>query len=172
MKSFFLCANRHHFAASRPTCPYPGCTAEVRPTSMDPLQGDIPAFEKLRRLDGDKGTCPVCGRQDVSLTYRGALRSHKGTTEFDLATDGVCSGSHGAPLSTPLPASEPPPAATPTGKHSIRWWAYIDRGRSRRTSSMKDNEYRWDATCSCGWDSDTGGDTMGNVDKLVQEHKR
>ena len=124
MANFYLCANRHHFAARSPVCPYPGCTAEVRPTTMDPLQGDIPAFEKLRRLPD-------------------------------------------APLESPLPASSPAPAAT----HSIRWWAYIDGVRSRRTSSMKDGEYRWDATCSCGWDSDTGGDTMGNVDKLVQEHK-
>lgn len=74
----------------------------------------------------------------------------------------------GQPPESPSPALEPASAT----KHSIRWWAYIDRGRSRRTSSMKDNEFRWDATCSCGWDSGTGGAAMGEVDKMAQEHKR
>lgn len=44
---------------------------------------------------GARGTCPVCLRTDVLVT-RGGLRRHAGSTEFDLATDGICSGS-GAP---------------------------------------------------------------------------
>lgn len=59
----------------------------------------------------------------------------------------------------------------PVVAHRIRWWAYIDSGRSRRTSPMKDNEFLWDATCSCGWDSATKS-TMGAIEKLVEEHKR
>jgi hypothetical protein len=42
---------------------------------------------------GDKGTCPVCGAT-VTMTH-GGLRRHKGTQPFDVATDGICSGSHG-----------------------------------------------------------------------------
>lgn len=129
MKSY-LCASGHHFRAVKPRCPYPGCTAEVRPTAMDPsTDGTKPSFKHLPKLAE-------------------------------------------APLSVPLPASNLAPVNSAPARHSIRWWAYIDRGRSRRTSSMKDNEFRWDATCSCGWDSDTGGDTMTNVDKLAKEHKQ
>lgn len=125
----YLCANGHHFSAPKPRCPYPNCTAEVRPTAMSPsTDGTKPSFKHLPKLP---------------------------ETE----------------LLAPLPASSPAPGPTPTGKHSIRWWAYVDRGRSRRTSSMRNLEFRWDATCSCGWDSDTGGDTMNNVEKLVKEHK-
>lgn len=45
---------------------------------------------------GSVGTCPVCDRKITNT--RGGLRRHKGVTDFDLATDGVCSGSHGSPL--------------------------------------------------------------------------
>lgn len=120
MKSY-LCANRHHFTSRTPRCPSPGCTAEVRPTAMDPsTDGGKPSFEKLPRLAGQP----------------------------------------------------PVPEPVASAKHSTRWWAYVEGQRSRRTSAMADSAYLWDATCSCGWDSDTGGDTMGNVDKLVLEHKR
>jgi hypothetical protein len=121
----FLCAQGHHFRAPRPACPSPGCTAEIRPTAMDPsTDGGKPSFKHLPRLPD-------------------------------------------APLSSPLPASSPAPST----RHAIRWWAVIDGERIRRTSTMKDSG-NWDATCSCGWDSRTGGALMGYVDKLVQEHKR
>jgi hypothetical protein len=119
---FYLCANRHHFAARTPRCPSPGCTAEVRSTAADPLSGDVPAFERLPRLEGAEEPAPA------------------------------------------------PPAADV--KHSTRWWAYEDGNRVRRRSDMRDGDYRWDATCACGWDSGTGGAAMGDVDKMVQEHKR
>lgn len=123
----YLCANRHHFTAPRPGCPYPGCNAEIRPTAVHPsTDGGVPNFKSLPKLPDQ-------------------------------------------PLSTPLPASAP----TPGTRHAIRWWAYAADGeRVRRTSDMKDKHYKWDATCSCGWDSATGGDTMTNVDKLAQEHKQ
>lgn len=75
----------------------------------------------------------------------------------------------------PRLAGAPAPASSPASdgtKHAIRWWAVFASERVRRTSTMKDNDYVWDATCSCGWDSRTGGATMGHVDQLVQEHKR
>lgn len=92
-------------------------------------------------------------------------------TAISPSTDGSVPNFKHLPRLPGQPAGRPSPIPDGT-KHSIRWWAYIDSGRSRRTSSMRDNEYRWDATCACGWDSATGGDTMANVDKLVAEHKR
>lgn len=47
----YLCANRHHFRSDGPACPSPGCTAEVRPTAVNPYEGPAPAFEKLPRGD-------------------------------------------------------------------------------------------------------------------------
>lgn len=47
-------------------------------------------------VPGDRGTCPTCGAS--VLVTRGGLRRHRGVTEFDLATDGICSGSHGPAL--------------------------------------------------------------------------
>jgi len=50
MKSF-LDAAGHHFRSATPRCPYPGCTAEVRPTAMDPsTDGDKPSFKHLPKL--------------------------------------------------------------------------------------------------------------------------
>lgn len=77
----------------------------------------------------------------------------------------------------PLPPDErpaPAPATPAPGvKHAIRWWAYVDGERVRRTSSMKDGDFGWDATCApCGWDSRTGGALMSSVDRLVQDHKK
>jgi len=42
-----------------------------------------------------KATCPVCEEQ-VTVNDHMTLRRHKGKTEFDLATDGICSGSGNA----------------------------------------------------------------------------
>lgn len=46
----YLCANRHHFRAPTAQCPSPGCAAEVRPTALHPLQGDVPSFAHLPKL--------------------------------------------------------------------------------------------------------------------------
>jgi hypothetical protein len=60
MRKFFLCAKNHHFASRTPTCPSPGCDAEVRPTSYDPLGGEIPAFERLQKLpEGERSDPPA-----------------------------------------------------------------------------------------------------------------
>lgn len=44
----------------------------------------------------DTGKCLTCGAT-VSLLRDGTLRRHPGATEFDLATDGICSGSYSLP---------------------------------------------------------------------------
>lgn len=73
----------------------------------------------------------------------------------------------------PLPESEVLHGGAQRGgkTHTIRWHAYVDGQRTRRTSAMKDGDYAWDATCSCGWDSGTGGATYKSVNDAVQVHK-
>lgn len=56
--------------------------------------------------------------------------------------------------------------------HKISFWATPgDGSRIRRNSSMPNSGWGWDATCSCGWDSKTGGAIMARVDEAVAAHK-
>ena len=63
------------------------------------------------------------------------------------------------------------PAAQP-GKVKISWFVVLDGGeRMRRQDSMR-GTWAWDATCSCGWDSRTGGAVFTAVRRAVNDHKR
>jgi hypothetical protein len=63
--------------------------------------------------------------------------------------------------------------------HRISWWVYptgyglTDEQRRERIrhSSRMVGWVAWDATCSCGWDSHTGGATRGSVRRDVEDHK-
>jgi hypothetical protein len=62
------------------------------------------------------------------------------------------------------------PAASVT--HRISWFVYLEDGvRTRYSSAMTGELPAWDLTCSCGWDSRTGGATKGSVRKLMAQHK-
>lgn len=52
----------------------------------------------------------------------------------------------------------------------ITWWVYAGKDRIRRTARMR-GLWGYDATCSCGWDSRTGGATRRSVEDLVWAHK-
>lgn len=121
----YLCANRHHFRSPNPTCPTPGCTAEVRPTAVSPLEGRAPAFEKLPRL----------------------------TVVIDELA--------------PAPTEE---QIEQILKHRFKWWTYVNGERVRWFKGC--DEEHIDATCSCGWDSATGGESIKAVEKLTREHKK
>lgn len=58
--------------------------------------------------------------------------------------------------------------------HHITWWVYVgsgaDKQRIRRTSTMR-GRWDFDATCTCGWDSQTGGAVRGYVTRAVADHK-
>ena len=63
-------------------------------------------------------------------------------------------------------------------KHSIKWWAIGtsmtgERYRIRRQSSMSmaSNNFGWEATCSCGWETHTGGAVPSCVRDLIADHK-
>lgn len=40
--------------------------------------------------------------------------------------------------------------------HRVKWWVYAGRERIRHNASMR-GQWGYDVTCSCGWDSRTGG---------------
>ena len=55
--------------------------------------------------------------------------------------------------------------------HRIRWWVYAGDKRIPHEASMR-GQWGFDATCSCGWDSRTGGAIRARVREYVNEHKR
>ena len=56
-------------------------------------------------------------------------------------------------------------------KHTITWWVYAGPGqRIRRTATMR-GRWDYDATCSCGWDSQHGGGLRSSVERAVWFHK-
>lgn len=54
-------------------------------------------------------------------------------------------------------------------KPSIKWFAVWGKERFPREKSMRGNA--WDATCSCGWDSATGGAIEASVKRSVADHR-
>lgn len=59
-------------------------------------------------------------------------------------------------------------------KPKIRWWVYVGEGAEREriphTAKMR-GPWGYDATCSCGWDSETGGATYTTVKWAIYFHK-
>lgn len=54
--------------------------------------------------------------------------------------------------------------------HTIRWYAepgHVPRNRHMRGASFAG----WDAECSCGWGSHTGGSIQERVRDAVAEHR-
>lgn len=54
--------------------------------------------------------------------------------------------------------------------HKIRWFVVLDGKRLPRQASMRGG-WGYDATCSCGWDSRTGGGTKRYITEKVADHK-
>lgn len=59
---------------------------------------------------------------------------------------------------------------TSTPGHTVRWYVYADGVRIPRTAMMR-GQWGYDAVCSCGWDSKTGGGVRSYVEREVTEHK-
>ena len=56
--------------------------------------------------------------------------------------------------------------------HSIKWFAvFADGSMMPREKSMPDSGFGWDAKCSCGWESRTGGAIAACVRRYINEHK-
>ena len=55
--------------------------------------------------------------------------------------------------------------------HRIRWYVRLAPGEwTPRTSTMR-GLWFYDAKCSCGWESRTGGGTETYVRSLIADHK-
>ena len=54
--------------------------------------------------------------------------------------------------------------------HKATWWVYAGPDRIRRTAQMR-GQWGHDVTCSCGWDSRTGGGTKGYVTEALFDHR-
>jgi hypothetical protein len=56
-------------------------------------------------------------------------------------------------------------------EHRVRWFVYAGGERIPRTATMR-GAWGYDAVCSCGWDSRTGGALRRYVADSVWLHKR
>ena len=57
--------------------------------------------------------------------------------------------------------------------HTISWFGVDPSTRERipRTRHMNGADWGWDATCSCGWDSRTGGAIQQRIIESIADHK-
>jgi hypothetical protein len=55
-------------------------------------------------------------------------------------------------------------------EHRVTWWVYAGTERIRRTATMR-GLWAYDVTCSCGWDSKTGGCVRSYMTQAVADHK-
>lgn len=62
------------------------------------------------------------------------------------------------------------PETTKPAPARIRWFAVAEGLRIPATATMR-GSWGWDATCTCGWDSRTGGATKTYVQGEVRTHK-
>jgi hypothetical protein len=54
--------------------------------------------------------------------------------------------------------------------HKIRWFVVVDGERIPRQSSMS-GKWDYDATCSCGWATHTGGALENEIRRQIADHK-
>jgi hypothetical protein len=54
--------------------------------------------------------------------------------------------------------------------HKISWWVWAGGEKMRHTANMR-GLWGWDASCSCGWKTATGGAVKSYVDGEVWFHK-
>lgn len=55
-------------------------------------------------------------------------------------------------------------------KHSITWFVWAGGEKIRHTNSMR-GEWGYDAQCSCGWATYTGGAVKSDIKDSVNSHK-
>lgn len=54
--------------------------------------------------------------------------------------------------------------------HRATWWVYAGRDRIRHTAAMR-GTWGYDVTCSCGWETRTGGATRRSVSDDLWAHR-
>lgn len=55
-------------------------------------------------------------------------------------------------------------------KHQIKWFVYSGGKKIRRESTMR-GRWDYDVTCSCGWETNTGGAILSYMRFEVWYHK-
>lgn len=55
-------------------------------------------------------------------------------------------------------------------EHKITWWVYAGSEKIRRTAKMR-GTWGYDVTCSCGWETRTGGAVKRYIADEVYFHK-
>jgi hypothetical protein len=63
-----------------------------------------------------------------------------------------------------------PTATEPATTHRITWWVWAGGEKLRHTSQMR-GTWGWDASCTCGWQTRTGGAVKAYVANEVWFHK-
>lgn len=59
-----------------------------------------------------------------------------------------------------------------TDRHVIRWYGILRDGeRVPRNGHMKGGDWSWEAVCSCGWESRTGGAIQERIREYVGTHR-
>lgn len=57
-----------------------------------------------------------------------------------------------------------------TSKHRIIWWVYAGSDRIRHSAQMR-GRWGYDVTCTCGWETHTGGAVRRHIRDEVYFHK-
>lgn len=55
--------------------------------------------------------------------------------------------------------------------HSIRWYGVAEGERIPRNRFMRGGDWGWEAVCSCGWTTRTGGAIEARIREAVADHK-
>lgn len=55
--------------------------------------------------------------------------------------------------------------------HRARWFVYADGHKIPHTATMRGRWPGWDVTCSCGWQSCTGGGIRRYVADMLDDHR-
>lgn len=59
----------------------------------------------------------------------------------------------------------------PGTTHTIRWFGVSDGERIPRNRHMNGRDWGWDAVCSCGFDTRTGGAIQERIREAIEEHR-
>ena len=56
--------------------------------------------------------------------------------------------------------------------HRCRWYGIAGSERIPRNRHMRGRDWGWDAECSCGWRTRTGGAIEARIREAIEDHRR
>jgi hypothetical protein len=109
------------------------------------------------------------GATDIIGPYTSEGRARRDADRIATYPEGVAADVY--LLDPPRNAGEYLEAAAPAPEpHRATWWVHAGTGRIRHTAAMR-GSWGYDVTCSCGWDSRTGGGLRRYVAELLGQHR-